>query len=461
MRFTEQTTELKKEYKLEQSEGLHKINRYAAPVTFILILFLMLFTDPVNFPTLAGKMLWGRLYVVALVPIVIIAAFIPKLKNQGYFFSTFGFLVTGLMLAHMTGVLNNETSSVIAWSFASVICCGIYPIPILHTGIVVVASLVYYTVIYFSSGFIADSQFNLVIISVVCASFISLAFKIGVARIREQEFYSRKGLVNANREIADLNEQLQDENLRLAHELEVAQHIQTIVLPQEKEYSGFKDLDIACQMIPAEEVGGDYYDTIYFEQKGIFAIGDVTDHGLHSGLIMMMVHTALRALSQVEKNDIKGMYNIINKLLFDFRLKTGDHRIMTLMILRYLGKGDFVMTGQHESLLILSADGSIKDFSSIEYGMYAGLEQNVDPYLDLFQFSLAKNDVLILYTDGITEAINDKETEFGIEGIKKAAAAAGQGNAEAIKKSILDRCLKHIDGHKIYDDISIMIIKRK
>ena len=112
-------------------------------------------------------------------------------------------------------------------------------------------------------------------------------------------------------EIADLNEKLKDENIHLTLELEVAKHIQTVVLPQKDEYVNFEELDIACLMIPADEVGGDYYDTISFSQNGIIAMGDVTDHGLHSGLIMMMVHTAMRALSQIEKEDIKAIFQII------------------------------------------------------------------------------------------------------------------------------------------------------
>ena len=136
---------------------------------------------------------------------------------------------------------------------------------------------------------------------------------------------------------------------------------------------------------------------------------------------MMMVHTALRALAKVERNDIQRIFRVINKLLYDFRLKTLDHRIMSLLILKYLGDGEFVMTGQHESLLILRANGTVEDIESLEYGMYAGLDANVAPYLKLFTFRLDVDDVLVLYTDGITEAVDANERQFTTQGIIDAA----------------------------------------
>ncbi len=454
------TPELKHEYDREQAESLCKINRIAAPLAVLLVVFLTMFSDQINFPQLYQDMLTGRLFAMVLGSIVIIASYIPTLKSRGHIFSFLFFLGFSLMMAHLNGVMNNESSSQTGWLFINIIGCAIVPISLSYSAAVVVMSFAYYLIIYFSSGFVADIAFRMTLVNVGSASLMALAFKVAQARIREREFFFRKSLEKANMEIADLNEKLKDENIHLTLELEVAKHIQTVVLPQKDEYVNFEELDIACLMIPADEVGGDYYDTISFSQNGIIAMGDVTEHGLHSGLIMMMVHTAMRALSQIEKEDIKAIFQIINRLLYDFRLKTSDHRMMTLIILKYLGKGRFIMTGQHETLIILKTGGEVTDISSLDYGMYAGLEKDIIPYLDILSFELNRGDVLILYTDGITEAMNNKEEQFGKEGIIQAALPVKDKSADSIRSAVIKKCLNHIGNEKVYDDLSIMVIKK-
>jgi len=455
-----QTPELKSEYNLEQAETAWKINRVVAPISIIIPAVLIIFSDKVNFPDFYSQMLTGRMYAIILGSIVVISSLFPKLKKYGQIFIFLLFLGFSLMSAHLSAVMNNENSTLTSWIFISIIGCGLLPFSISYTALVVILSFIYYVIIFLSSGFYPDLAFRMTFINIGAASIVAMAFKHAQTRIREREFFFRKSLRKANVEIEKLNEKLKDENIHLTTELEVAKHIQTIVLPQKDEYSQFADLEISCLMIPADEVGGDYYDTISFGKNGFITMGDVTDHGLHSGLIMMMVHTAIRALSQIEKNDIKKIFIIINKLLFDFRHKTSDRRIMTLLILKYMGKGKFELTGQHESLLIISPDGNTQDLSLLDYGMFAGLEENVEPYLDTLQFEIKKNDILILYTDGITEAMNSNNEEYGKSGILKSAVPVRKKSADKIKKAIIDDCLKHMGHEKLHDDMSIMIIKK-
>ncbi len=455
-----QSPELRKDYNREQAETLWKINRVVAPITILIPVVLIMFSDSINFPYVYKEMFVGRLFAIVLGFVVVISSLIPKSKNWGQFFSFLLFLGFSLMAAHLNGVMNNDSSALTNWLLTSIIGCGILPLSLGYTASVVFISFAYYLIIYFSHGFLPDLAFRMTLINVGSASIAAMAFKVAQFRIREREFFFRKSLRLANVEIAKLNNKLKDENIHLTMELEVAKHIQTLVLPQKEDYTNFHDLDISCLMIPADEVGGDYYDTISFEKDGIITMGDVTDHGLHSGLIMMMVHTAIRALIQIEKNDIKKIFKIINKLLYDFRYKTSDHRIMTLIILKYLGKGKFLMTGQHESLIIISQDGTVRDLPSMDYGMFAGLETNVDKYLDILEFTLEKEDILILYTDGLTEAMNRNNEEFGKDGIIKSALAVKDRSADNIRSTIVKNCLNHMGHEKPHDDMSIMIIKK-
>lgn len=454
------TPELLARYRRERAESLSRVNSVFAWVALALIVFLAFFSDPKSFPEYAPHMLQGRMYAIVAGALVGILSLIPALRRYGVHLSFLIFAGAALQMAHLSAVMNNHPTDLTAWLYVNIVFCGIYPIPLLPALAVVLISFAYYVPVFLAWGYEVGFDFWMLLIQVGSASLISLLVKAGMERIRRREFLFRVRLENANREIAELNHKLEDENLRLSHELEIAQHIQSIVLPQEKDYRAFRDLEISCQMLPATEVGGDYYDTIHFGPGGFISIGDVTDHGLHSGLIMMMVHTALRALSNVERDDIQRIFRVINKLLYDFRLKTLDHRIMSLIILKYVGDGDFVATGQHESLLIMRADGSVQDIESLEYGMYAGLDANISPYLKLLSFHLDVDDVLILYTDGVTEAVDAEQRPFGSKGVVDAARGARGGTALQIRTAIVDACQDHLGGARCFDDISVVVIKK-
>ena len=206
------TPELKREYGREQAEALWKINRIVAPLAVLMVAFLILFSDQVNFPLFYHHMLIGRLFAIVLGSIVIIASYIPTLKNRGHLFSFLLFLGLGLMMAHLNGVMNNDSSSQTGWLFINIIGCAILPLSLSNSAAVVVISFAYYFIIYFSSGFVADVAFRMTLVNVGIASLMALAFKVAQSRIREREFFFRKSLEKANMEIADLNEKLKDEN---------------------------------------------------------------------------------------------------------------------------------------------------------------------------------------------------------------------------------------------------------
>ena len=107
-----------------------------------------------------------------------------------------------------------------------------------------------------------------------------------------------RDLENANSEISSLNVKLRSENVRMGAELDVARQIQMMVLPKERELSTISGVEIAAYMRPADEVGGDYYDVLRDGQRFKVGIGDVTGHGLESGVLMLMVQSVARALQE-------------------------------------------------------------------------------------------------------------------------------------------------------------------
>jgi len=105
---------------------------------------------------------------------------------------------------------------------------------------------------------------------------------------------SQEQLAEANTAITALNAQLQAENLRMGAELEVTRKLQQMLLPTPEELQQIADLDIACYMEPADEVGGDYYDVLQHNGQIKIGIGNVTGHGLESGAVMVMTQTIVR-----------------------------------------------------------------------------------------------------------------------------------------------------------------------
>ncbi|MFS8118563.1 MAG: PP2C family protein-serine/threonine phosphatase, partial [Microcoleus sp.] len=124
-------------------------------------------------------------------------------------------------------------------------------------------------------------------------------------------------LVCANQEITVLNNRLKAENVRMSAELDVTRKIQQMLLPKDLELKEVIGLDIAGFMEAAEEVGGDYYDVLQHEGRVKIGIGDVTGHGLESGVLMIMLQTAVRTLLAYNEPDPVRFLSAINSAIYD------------------------------------------------------------------------------------------------------------------------------------------------
>ncbi len=267
-------------------------------------------------------------------------------------------------------------------------------------------------------------------------------------------------LQDANNVITQLNAQLTDENLRLGAELDVARRLQMMVLPPASEMALIEDLDIAGFMEPADEVGGDYYDVLQMGDSVFLTIGDVTGHGLPSGIVMLMAQTAFLTLSQSGEQDIKRTLSVLNQVMYRNILRIRENKNMTLAVLQYKNN-QYNLVGQHESVIICRVNGDIEEIDTIDLGFPVGLEENIDDFIASTQFELATNDVLLLYTDGVTEAENHQQEQFGIEVLIETLTKYHQLSAQEIVDRIMEDVYAFIDGSQIHDDISMMVIKQR
>ncbi|MDX2273243.1 MAG: SpoIIE family protein phosphatase [Cyanobacteriota bacterium] len=270
----------------------------------------------------------------------------------------------------------------------------------------------------------------------------------------------RQKVEQANEEIHKLNIKLKAENLRMTAELTVAQQLQEMILPKSDELDNISDLDIAGYMKPADEVGGDYYDIISRDHKIQVVIGDVTGHGLVSGVIMLMAQTATRALLSVGDFHPTAFLQRLNETLYYNLQRIGSDRTMTLSILEYDQSG-IRLTGQHESVLIVRADGSMEEVDTDELGFPIGLEADISPFTQEILLPLAPGDIVTLYTDGIPEAVNAQQKFYGLKRMHEVIQKNRHLSASDICHLLIADLTEHVQGHVLYDDITLLIIKKK
>ena len=277
----------------------------------------------------------------------------------------------------------------------------------------------------------------------------------------EQRVEQRTAQLNeANQEITLLNERLKAENFRMRAELEVTRQLQQMILPKQEELSQITQLEIAGFMEPAEEVGGDYYDVL--QDKGLIkiGIGDVTGHGLESGVLMIMVQTAVRSLLMNHETDPVKFLNVLNRVIYDNVQRMNSDKNLSLSLLDYQ-EGVLCLSGQHEEMIVVRSGGQVERIDTIDLGFPIGLEADIADFVAQIKVQLNPGDGVVLYTDGITEAENQLKVQYGIERLCEVASNNWDQPVEAIRQAVIDDVRQHIGEQKVYDDITLLIIKQK
>lgn len=256
-------------------------------------------------------------------------------------------------------------------------------------------------------------------------------------------------------------QQLEEENMRMGMELDVAQRLQAMILPRGEELRGHKDLEIAAHMVAASEIGGDIYDVLDGPgDSTLLVIGDVTDHGLASGVVMLMTQAALRTALEATDGDLVGSLVRVNSVVYkNVQERLADSRNLTLALLCYDG-GSVRLAGQHESILVVRGDGGIEEFETIDLGINVGLLPEVADMMSEIRFELAPGDLMVLYTDGVTEAEDPRGQHYGVERLKAAVHAHRTLACEQIRERVFQDIYRWIAGGKVLDDITLVLVRR-
>jgi PAS domain S-box-containing protein len=258
--------------------------------------------------------------------------------------------------------------------------------------------------------------------------------------------------------IAKTNKVVKVENARMTSELEITQRLQQMMLPRDEDMGNIAGLDISGSMEPATEIGGDYYDVVCKDGGVVIGIGDVTGHGLESGVIAIMVQTAVRTLLASGHFESRKFFETLNRVIYDNVRRMHCDRNLTLSLLHYQDK-IVTISGQHEEVLVVRGDGILERHDTLNLGFPLGLEDDISSFIGEATVPLRSGDVMVAYTDGITEAMNDAGVAFGVERLSEAVRTSHTQPSGAIRQAVLSSLREYIDGRQLLDDVTLLVIK--
>jgi sigma-B regulation protein RsbU (phosphoserine phosphatase) len=249
-----------------------------------------------------------------------------------------------------------------------------------------------------------------------------------------------------------------NEKKRLDHDLEIARDIQRILLPAEAPaINGFQ---ISGINVPARQVSGDYFDYIRVDDERLgIAIADVSGKGIPASLIMAICRSVLRAEAARNPSPADVLRKVNRQLYPD--IKEDMFISMAYLILDHERNGITLARGGHDApLLYKQQSQSVTPVKSP--GMVLGIDSgNVfDRITNDFAVPLERDDCLILYTDGVTEALNTEGDEFGLERTTESVRASASNGAQAIVRRVIDDVRNFAGSQPQNDDITLIAIRK-
>lgn len=245
------------------------------------------------------------------------------------------------------------------------------------------------------------------------------------------------------------------EGKRMLGELEIAAQIQKDILPIEA--PRIPGLDIIAKTRPATELGGDNFDFITSKDNTYIYIGDVTGHGVPAALVMTIVHTLIHTFVEIYDN----AFDVVSQTNRRLKTRIKSTMFMTMLMLRWnhvTQKMTYVGAG-HEHLLIYRAGRGqceVRMTGGIALGMVADNRKIIKEV----ELPLEKDDVIVLYTDGIVEGRNMAGEMYTLDRLKKAVELnAPQYAAEGIVYHVARDFSRFVQEHVQDDDCTLIAIR--
>ena len=237
-------------------------------------------------------------------------------------------------------------------------------------------------------------------------------------------------------------------------ELSLARRVQTSLLPAAP--PKLEGIELAALSLPAYRVSGDHYDffPVSPSQLGI-VVGDASGHGLAAAMLMVELHTCLRAVSRDHK-PLDQIVQAVNRVLTERML---EDRFITLLLaaLDPTRRALIYANAGHPPGLVIASDGKVKHLLE-SASMPIGIDPDI-AFPSSEAMHLTKGDILFLMTDGVFDAMSPKGELFGMDRAVEIVAAgradSPQSIIERLRKSIHEFC----EGNQPHDDVTMVVLK--
>jgi phosphoserine phosphatase RsbU/P len=321
-----------------------------------------------------------------------------------------------------------------------------------------------------------DSQFqasesisNLAIRSMMCVPMLSLAGDpMGAIHIDTQNAFNQFKAEDLDLLVAVAGQAAMSyesaklmvtalEKLKQDREMDIAMNVQRALLPTELPQS--LGWEFFASYDTAQAVGGDYYDVLPLAKgtKVCIAFGDVAGKGVPASLVMSRLSSVVANVVEFLDDVSAAACRINNQMC----AKAVEGRFVTFvlgLIDVKSGKLKFVNAG-HMPIMVRKTDGTLVEIGADEVGIPIGVMEDF-PY-DVVEYTIQPGETAVIYTDGVSEAMNPAGDLFGVEKIREMVKASRAGAAEELGKQILAEVRKHANGRPQNDDITIMVFGRK
>ncbi|MBV9302572.1 MAG: SpoIIE family protein phosphatase [Acidobacteriaceae bacterium] len=244
---------------------------------------------------------------------------------------------------------------------------------------------------------------------------------------------------------------------RIHREIEIAREVQERLFPQE--LPAINGIDLAGHCRPAQVVGGDYYDFIALEGARLgLAIGDISGKGISAALLMASLRASLRGMTLYGSNDLAELMRKVNQLVYE---ASASNRYATFFFAVYDPKTRelrYVNAGHNPPFLLRGNEADASQALRLEAGgPVIGLLQSA-PYVEA-SLSLRSADLLLAYTDGISEAMTVDDEEWGEERMVSAVSGVRSSSAGEILSAIFRAADEFTSGAPQHDDMTLLIMK--
>ncbi len=278
--------------------------------------------------------------------------------------------------------------------------------------------------------------------------------------------YLQRSHARSMRALEEKNAQLSEANLalehahtqlvqqeRIEHELQLAREIQEGMLPATM--PNVAGIDLGVRSIPAYEVGGDFFDVFELDAETLgVVIGDVVDKGMPAALYMAQTRTLIRAEARLSTSP-ETVLRRVNATLQELNRSS---MFVTVLFGRLEHATRRLVTARagHEYPLVWAGDGS-ELTGARALGQPLGWLPN--PAIDVQARTLLPGDTLVLYTDGVTDAVNPAGDFFGLDGLHAAVQTAGSTTAQDVCDHIVERATAFRETAPQPDDMTLIVVQ--